>query len=113
MHFRDNYNSGHHPRQIFRDLNGDLTWRTVQRWCNMLNATGAINLSKSPGSTRTIRTKAAVQKVKSRLKRKRKVSQRVLAKELQMSKTSEPPILIADIGYRSYKIIQESALTDE
>ena len=26
------YNSGDQPQQIFRDLNGSLVWRTVQRW---------------------------------------------------------------------------------
>ena len=40
------YNSGDHPREIFRDLNGGLAWRTVQRWRKMINETGAINLSK-------------------------------------------------------------------
>ena len=79
----------------------------------MINKTGAINLSKPPGSIRTIRTKAAIQNVKSRLKRKRKVSQRVLAKELQMSKKSARRILIDDLGYRSYTIIEEPVLTEE
>ena len=107
------YNSGDHPRKIFRDLNGGLAWRTVQRWCKMINETGAINLSKPPGNIRTIRTKAAIQKAKSRLKRKRKISLRILAKELQMSKTSARRTLIDDLGYRPYKFIQEPALTDE
>ena len=79
----------------------------------MFNETGAINLSKFPGSTRTIRTKAAIYKVKSRLKQKRKVSQRVLETELQTSKTSARRILINDIDYRPYKTIQEPVLTDE
>ena len=107
------YNSGDHPRKIFRDLNGGLAWRTVQRWCKMINETGAINLSKPPGNIRTIRTKAAIQKAKSRLKRKRKISLRILAKELQMSKTSARRTLIDDLGYRPCKFIQEPALTDE
>ena len=104
------YNFGDHPRKISRDLNGGLTWRTVQRWCKMINETGAINLSKPPGN---IRTKAAIQKAKSRLKRKRKISLRILAKELQMSKTSARRTLIDDLGYRPCKFIQEAALTDE
>ena len=79
----------------------------------MINKTGAINLSKPPGSIRTIRTKAAIQKAKSRLKRKRKISLRSLAKELQRSKTSARRILIDDLGYRPYKFIREPALTDE
>ena len=107
------YNSGDHPRKIFRDLNGGLAWRTVQRWCKMINETGAINLSKPPGNIRTIRTKAAIQKAKSRLKRKRKISLRILAKELQTSKTSARRTLIDDLGYRPCKFIQEPALTDE
>ena len=75
------YNSGDHPRKIFRDLNGGLAWRTVQCWCKMINETGAINLSKPPGS---IRTKAAIQKAKSGLKRKRKISLRILAKQVHV-----------------------------
>ena len=76
----------------------------------MINETDAINLSKHPGS---IRTKAVIQKVKSRLKRKRKTSIRILAKELQISKIRAHRIPIDDLGYRQYKIIQESVLTDE
>ena len=107
------YNSGDHPRKIFRDLNGGLAWHTVQRWCKIINETGAINLSKPPGNIRTIMTKAAIRKAKSRLKRKRKISLRILAKELQMSKTSARRTLIDDLDYRPYKFIQEPALTDE
>jgi hypothetical protein len=107
------YNSGDHPRKIFRDLNGGLAWSTVRRWCKMISDSGVINLSKPPGSTRTVRTKAAIQKVKHRLKRKRKVSQRILAKEMKMSKTSAHRIIVDDLHYRPYKIIQEPALTDD
>jgi hypothetical protein len=31
------YNSGDHPRKIFRDLNGGLALSTVQRWCKMID----------------------------------------------------------------------------
>ena len=51
--------------------------------------------------------------MQSRVKPKGKVSLRILAKELQMSKTSARRILIDDLGYRPHKIIQEPVSTDE
>ena len=72
----------------------------------MVNETDAINLSKPLGTIRTIRAKAAIPKMKSRLKQKKKISLRILAKELQMSKTGARRILIDDLGYRLYKTIQ-------
>ena len=107
------YNSGDHPRKIFRDLNGGLALSTVQRWCEMIDKYAAINLYKPPGNTRTVRTKSAIKKVKQRLNRKRRVSERILAKELQMSKTTAHRILVDDLHYRAYKMIQEPTLTEE
>ncbi len=57
--------------------------------------------------------KAAIQRVKHRLNRKRKVSQRILAKKLNMSKTTVHRTVIDDLHYRPSKIIQEPVLTDE
>ena len=54
----------------------------------MIGKTGAIQLSAPPGPPRIIRTKQMIQKVKNRLKRKKKVSSRILAHELSISRTS-------------------------
>jgi len=107
------YNSGDHPRKIFRDLHGGLGLRTVQRWCKMIDENGVINLSKPPGRTRIVRTKSAIKKVKQRVNGKRKVSERILAKEMNISKTTAHRILVDDLNYRAYKFIQEPMLTDE
>ncbi len=107
------YNSGDHPRKIFRDLNGGLALSTVQCWCKMIDKYGTIDLSKPPGHSRTVRTKSTIQKVKQRVNRKRRVSERILAKEMNISKTTVHRILVDDLHYRAYKIIQEPALTEE
>ena len=31
--------------KIYRDLNGAISYDTVRRWCNMIEKTGAIQLS--------------------------------------------------------------------
>jgi len=53
-----------------------------------------------------------IQKVKSRMNRKKKVSIRKLANELDISNMSVVRILKQDLGYRSYKKRVEPALTD-
>ena len=53
-----------------------------------------------------------IQKVRKRMKRKRRVSVRKLAGELDISKGSVVRILKQDLGYRSYKKRVQPALTD-
>ena len=53
----------------------------------MIHKTGSINMTVSLGSPRTIRTKTTIQKVNSRLKRKKRVSSRKLAQELHISRS--------------------------
>ncbi|CAF1548778.1 unnamed protein product, partial [Didymodactylos carnosus] len=45
----------------------------------MIGDTGSIDLAKPPGRPRIVRTKNMIQKVKNRLKRKKRVSTRKLA----------------------------------
>ena len=90
--------------KIYRDLNGAISYDTVRRWCNMIGKTGAIQLSAPPDPPRTIRTKQIIQKVKKRLKRKKKVSSRVLAHELSISRTSVRRILKDGLQYHAYKV---------
>ena len=79
----------------------------------MVRETRTINLSHSLGRLRIIRTKGMIQKVRKRMKGKRKrVSIRKLASELDISNGSVVRILKQDLGYRSYKKRVQPALTD-
>ena len=85
----------------------------VERWCKMIKETGSIKLSCSPGRPRTTRAKINIQKVKTRLKKKRRLSTRKLAKELDISRSSAQRILITDLRCRPYKKITQPLLTDD
>ncbi|CAF0978392.1 unnamed protein product [Didymodactylos carnosus] len=104
---------GDHPRKFFRDLNGSLSLDTIERWVEMINETGSIHLSKSPGSPRTASSKTTIRKVKQRLIRKKRVSVRKLARELNISATSAHRILTDDLGCYAYKFVKEPAITDQ
>ncbi len=73
------YQNGDGLTKILRDLSGGPCLKTVKRWCKMIDETGSINLSPSTGGSRTIRTAGAIQKVKNRMKGKRRVSVRKLS----------------------------------
>ena len=107
------YEKGKGPSEIFRHLNGALCLRTVKRWRKMIRETGSIELSTSPGRSGTIRTKEPIKKVKHRVNRKKKVTSRKLAVELNISRTSVRRILKNDLLLRPYKKIVEPLLTDE
>lgn len=106
------YRKGEPSTKIFKDLNGSVSSRTIRRWCQMVKETGSISLAHPLGRPRIIRTKGMIQKVKNRMKRKKRVSIRKLANELDISNTSVVRILKQDLGYRSYKKRVEPALTD-
>lgn len=107
------YEKGEGPSEIFQHLNGTVSLITIKRWCKMVRETGTIQLSKSPGRPRTVRTKESIRKVKTRLNRKRKVSIRKLVHELDISYGSVRRILKSDLKLRSYKMVVEPLLTDE
>ena len=87
------YDKGEPSTKIFEDLNGFVSSRTIRRWCKMGRETGTINLSHSLGRPRIIRTKGMIQKVRKRMKRKKRVSVRKLAGELDISNGSVVRIL--------------------
>ena len=60
--------TGQTPKKIFEDLNGALSYRTVERWCKMIGETGAIDLSKPSACHRAVRTKAAIREIKRKSK---------------------------------------------
>ena len=107
------HENGDSLAKICRDLSGIVSYRTIRRWCKSINDTGAISLSKPPGGNRTIRTKGTIQKVKDRLKRKKPVSARKLALELEISERSVRRILKDDLHLKPYKKIVEPLITDE
>ena len=67
------YENDEGPSEIFQHLNGTVSLITIKRWYKMVRETGTIQLSKSPGRPRTVRTEESIRKVKTRLDRKRKV----------------------------------------
>jgi hypothetical protein len=69
-------------------------------------------MSYSSGRSRTIRTKANILKVKSRLGQKRRVSTRRLAAEMKISRTSAHRILRDDLDCFPYNKIKQPKLTD-
>ena len=66
------YEKGEPSTKIFEDLNGFVSSRTIRRWCKMVRETGTINLSHSLGRPRIITTQGMIQKVRKRMKRKKK-----------------------------------------
>ncbi|CAF1438490.1 unnamed protein product [Rotaria sp. Silwood1] len=78
----------------------------------MIDETDSINLRSSPGRPHTARTKSTINKAKKKLQQK-KVSNRRLALELDVSRTSAQRILRNDLGCRPYKYLVEPALTEE
>ena len=65
----------------------------VSLGCQMIRETGSIELKCPSGGPRSVRTNANVQKIRSRLKRKKRISSRILANELTISRTSVQRIL--------------------
>ena len=106
------YEKGEPSTKIFEDLNGFVSSRSIRRWCKMVRETGIINLSHSLARPHIIRTKGMIQKVRKRMKRKKRVSVRKIAGELDISNGSVVRILKQDLGYRSYKKRVQPALTD-
>ncbi|CAF4320388.1 unnamed protein product [Rotaria magnacalcarata] len=95
--------SGDTSTKNFRDLNGGIGLRTIKRWCQMIRQTDSITLSSPPGCPRSARTKENIQKVKHRLRRKKRVSALKLSMELDISDRSVRRILKNDLGLRAYK----------
>ncbi|CAF2225095.1 unnamed protein product [Rotaria magnacalcarata] len=92
------YENDDGPAKIYRDLAGAVSLPTIKLWIKMINTSGFITLSSPPGCPRTVRTKAAIVKLKNRLNKKKQVSTRKLAKDMNISRTSIRRILCEDLG---------------
>lgn len=101
------------PTKIFNDLSGVISLSTIKRWIRRLKNHGSLNLVKSTGRPRSVRTKSLIQKVKSRFGRKRPLSVRKLANELSTSASSMHRVLLNDLKLKSYKKIVEPMLSEE
>ena len=108
------YEAGQTPKKIFENLNGAVSYLTVKRWCKMIRKTGTIGFPKSSGCHRTVRIKAAIQKIKRKSKDGKRISCRKLAFEMDMSSFSSAyRILKKDLKMKPYKITVELLLKDE
>ena len=106
------HNDGESASKIFHDLKSAISRTTVFEWCRMIRNTGSINLLTPTGCPRLVRTKQMMQKVKTRLNRKKRVSTRKLAIELDVSRRSVQRILRNDLRCQAYKKRIEPLLTD-
>jgi len=79
----------------------------------MIHQYGSITLSSPPGWPRLVRTKENIQKVKHRLRRKKKVSPRKISMELDLSEPNVRRIMKNDLGLYPYKKVIEPLLSDD
>ena len=106
------YQKGDGISKIFADVKGVSVFRTINRWCQMIRETGSIELKCPSGGPRSVRTNANIQKIRSRLKRKMRISFRKLANELNISRTSVQRIIQKDFNLQAYKHRVEPLLTN-
>ena len=107
------YEKGDRTTKIFQDLSCTISLSTIKRWCRRIRESVSINLSKPPGRSRIIRTKGAIEKVKTPLNRRNLVSSRKLARELGISRSSVQRILKNDLKLQAYKMQNEPMFTDK
>lgn len=107
------HDKGLGPIKIFRDLEGVVSLPTINRWIKSIKVIGDIDLKKSPGRPRKVRTKNAIKFIKNRLKSKKRLSSNKFAKELNISQRSVRRILHEDLGCSAYKIRKEPAIKDD
>ena len=88
---------------LIRHLNGAIGVRTIERWCKIIRKTDLIDLSKQSGRPCVLCSKEIIQKIKTRLKLKKRVSSRKLTKEFDISERSVRLILKGDLGLRPYQ----------
>ena len=91
------YGKGDETTKIFQDLNGTIGLSTIERWFRQILQNGSINLTKPPGRPRIIRTKRAIEKMKTPLNRQNLVSPGKLSPELGISRSSVQKILKNDL----------------
>ena len=106
------YNNGDGTTKIFRHLNGAISLSMIEGSCRRIHEVGTIDLVNPRGCSRTIRTKAAIQKIKRRLNRRKPLFSRKLARQLGISRSSVQRILKNDLELQACKMQKEPLLTD-
>lgn len=104
---------GMSSRQIAKDLRKVVSDRTVRRWQHLYKTTGTIDLKKSTGRPRIIRTKHLIQKVKQRFTYKSRQSARKLLNSLGVSKGTMGRIIREDLHLHAYRVTTQPNLKDE
>ena len=79
---------GDEPIEILCDLSGRLCLKTIKRWCKMVDQVGSINIGHPTGLSCILPTLSNIEKVKNRMKGRRRLSARRLSKELKISSTN-------------------------
>ena len=108
------YHNGQTTTKIHRHLNGRIGLRTIKRWCQMIRQSRSIKLSSLPASL-TFRNNEgqSIQKVKHRLRPKKRVSARKLSMDLRISERNVRRIMKNDLGLRSYTKVIEPLLFND
>ena len=79
----------------------------------MIRHSGSIKLSSPPGGPRFATTKGKIQKIKQRLRRRKKrISARKLSMKLRISEKSVRRIMKNDLGLNFYKKVIEPLLSN-
>ena len=99
--------------KFFRDPNGFVSFHTIECWCKSAREIGSIDLSKSAGRPRMIRTNVAVRKVKIRWEKRKRVASRKIACQLAGSGSSVQRILRHDLRLKSFPVLREPLPIDE
>ena len=95
------YENGDRTTKIFRDFNGAISLSMIEECCRRIREASSINLVNLRGRSRTIRTKAATQKIKRRLNRRKPLFSRKLTCELGISRSNIQRILKNDLELRT------------
>lgn len=103
---------GLRPCQILRRLSDfNLNRMFIYRALKQFKDSGGPKEGKKNGHPRTTRTKAAIKRVRDRLRRKRRQSIRKMAKHLKIHRSSLQRIVKEDLGLKAYKRHKIHALT--
>ena len=105
------YENGDGPTKMYHDLVAVVSLQIIKLWIKMIHNTGSINLSSPLGCPRTTRTKANILKAKNRLEQKR-ISTRIFAAKINISKSSVHRILLEDLGCFPYKKTKQARGTN-
>ena len=96
------HQEGLNGNEIYKHLRGTVSRATIYCWIKSINGCGIIDLISPVGRPRVIRTISLIQKVKQRLSRKKRVSTRILAKEMNVSRTTMRRVLKGDLALKPY-----------